>query len=37
MAHLALLDSFEYLCYRATAIMKIFTRTVRGSTLDVRI
>ena len=31
----ALSDSFEYLCYGCTAIMNIFTLTVRGLTLDV--
>ena len=34
---LALSDSFEYLCYGSTAIRYIFTLTVRGSTLVVRI
>ena len=29
--------SFEYLCYGYTAIINIFTLTVRGSTFDVRI
>ena len=29
--------SLEYLCYGSTAIINIFTLTVRGSTLDVRI
>ena len=30
-------DSFEYLCYGSTIIINIFTFTVRGSTLVVRI
>ena len=30
-------DSFEYLCYGVTAIINIFTLTVRGSTLEGRI
>ena len=34
---LALSDSFEYLCYGSTTIINIFTLTVRGSTLVVRI
>ena len=29
MSQLALSDSFEYLCYRSTAIVEIFTLTVR--------
>ena len=37
MSSLALSDSFEYLWYGSTAIRNIFTLTVRGSTLDVRI
>ena len=36
MSYSALSDSFEYLCYRSTAIRNIFSLTVRGSTLDVR-
>ena len=34
---LALSASFEYICYGYTAIINLFTLTVRGSTLDVRI
>ena len=30
-------DSFEYLCYGSTAILNMFTLTVRGPTLVVRI
>ena len=30
-----IINSFEYLCFRSTAIRNIFTPTVRGSTLDV--
>ena len=37
MSWSALSDSFEYLCYGSTAIRNIFTLTVRGSTLVVRI
>ena len=37
MSYLGLSDSFEYLCYGYTAIMNIFTLTLRGSTLVVRI
>ena len=37
MAQLALSDSFEYLCYRSTVTINIFTFMVPGSTLDVRI
>ena len=37
MSYSALSASFEYLCYGATAIVHIFTLTVRGSTLVVRI
>ena len=36
MSQLALSDSFEYLCHESTTIRKIFTLTVRGSTLDYR-
>ena len=37
MSYSALSDSFEYLCYGSTANIYIFTLTVRGSTLVVRI
>ena len=37
MSYLALSASFEYLCYGSTAILNIFTITVRGSALDFRI
>ena len=37
MSSLALTDSFEYLCYGLIAIINIFTLTVWGSTLVVRI
>ena len=36
MTLLALSHSFEYICYGSTAIENIFTLTVWGSTLDVR-
>ena len=34
MSSLAFADSFEYLCYVSTAIINMFTLTVRGSTLE---
>ena len=37
MSQLAFSDSLEYLCYGSTAIINIFTLTVRGTTLEVRI
>ena len=37
MSYLALSASFECLCYRYTAIRNMFTLTLWGSTLDVRI
>ena len=39
MSYSALSDEFEYLhvCYDPADIIHIFTPTVRGSTLDVRI
>ena len=37
MSSLAFYDSFDYLCYGHTVIRNIFTLTVRGSTLVVRI
>ena len=36
MSYSALSDSFEYLCYGSTAIRNIFSPTVRGLTIDVR-
>ena len=36
MSQLALSASFEYLCYGTTAIIHIFTLTVRGLTLNFR-
>ena len=36
MSQLVLSDSFAYICHGSTAIIKLFTLIVRGSTLDVR-
>ena len=37
MSYSAFSDSFEYLSYGSAAIRNMFSLTVRGSTLDVRI